>query len=171
MCLPLLYVPMNFKNEASQSFISHSSPQKIIIHPFPLLPWRKRIREALPMIRTKRWKLFRFGEIVVWVMLYPTFFIRDVGTNDFHWGEFLHSFDLKNMKSYFSSQKNAKIFKTFLKFWRKFLNRIFDRILFFGRKKFTKWWNFAPENKNTGSHDMDKISAICDYLFWHLLFS
>jgi hypothetical protein len=39
-----------------------------------------------------------------------------VGTNDFLWGEFLHSSNLKNVKSYFSSQNDAKIFKIFLNF-------------------------------------------------------
>jgi len=57
-----------------------------------------------------------------------------LGTNDFHWGEFLHSSNLKNMKSYFSSQKNAKIFKIF----KKRFGENFKTEFFFGRKKFTK---------------------------------
>jgi hypothetical protein len=68
-------------------------------------------------------------------MLYPISFIRYVGTNDFLWGEFLHSSDLKNMKSYFSSQKNEiYIYIILFLIWRKLLNRIFDRILFSGKK-------------------------------------
>jgi hypothetical protein len=53
-------------------------------------------------------------------MLYPIFFIRYVGTNDFLWGEFLHYSDLKNMKSYFSSRNSAKIFKIFFNFGENF---------------------------------------------------
>jgi hypothetical protein len=77
-----------------------------------------------------------------------------LGTNDFHWGEFLHSFDLKYMNSYFSSQKNAKIFKIFLKkFGENFKTEYLTEFYFLEEKNSQNDETLPLGKKNAGSHN------------------